>query len=95
MLYNYTAVITESDGKFYARVPDISTCVTTAKSFDEVVTLITDALNGCLTVLEDQGIVPAAPTPPSQIEHDTDAILTVIHADTIRYRAETGSAFTT
>lgn len=89
MLYNYTAVITESNGKFYAKVPDINACITTGKSFDEVVSLITDALNGCLTVLEDQGIAPAAPTPQSQIEHSADATLTVIHADTIRYRADT------
>lgn len=89
MRYNYTAVINESGGRFYAKVPDINTCITTGKSFDEVVTFITDALNGCLTVLEDQGITPAAPTPQSKIEHDADATLTVIHADTIKYRAET------
>lgn len=89
MLYNYTAVISESNGKFYAKVPDITACITTGNTFDEVVNLITDALNGCLTVLEDQGIIPSAPTPQSQISHDVDDILTVIHADTLRYRAET------
>ncbi len=89
MIYNYTAVIHESNGKFYAKVPDIAACITTGSTFDEVIILITDALNGCLCVLEDQGIMPSAPTPQSQIVHDAEDILTVIHADTIRYRAQT------
>ena len=84
MKYNYTAVIAESNGKFYAKVPDINACITTGKSFDEVVSLITDALNGCLTVLEDQGIVPPVPTPQSRIHHDPADILAPIHADTSR-----------
>ena len=84
MKYNYTAVITESNGKFYAKVPGINTCITTGKSFDEVVSLITDALNGCLAVLEDQDIVPPIPTPQSRIQHDPTDILVTIHADTSR-----------
>ena len=84
MKYNYTAVITESNSKFYAKIPDINTCITTGKSFDEVVSLITDALNSCLTVLEDQCIVPPVPTPQSRIPHDPADILVPIHADTSR-----------
>ena len=45
MLYNYTAVITESDGTFYASVPDIDGCITTAKSLSEAITLITNSPN--------------------------------------------------
>lgn len=51
MLYTYTAVISESDGTFYAKVPDVSGCITTASSLSEAIKLITDALNLCLVEL--------------------------------------------
>ena len=89
MLYNYTAVITESHGTFYASVPDIDGCITTAKSLSEAITLITDALNLCLIVLEDENIQPTAPTPQSNIPHEKPDILTIIQADTIKYRSMT------
>ena len=56
MLYAYTAVITESDGIFYAKVPDIDGCITTGNSLPEAISLITDALNLCLVGLEDEDI---------------------------------------
>lgn len=87
MLYTYTAVITECDGTFYAKVPDVPGCITTAKSLAEAINLITDALCGCLTVLEDEKITPAEPTPQSLIEHNQDDLLTVIQADTLKYRS--------
>lgn len=89
MLYAYTAVISESDGTFYAKVPDIDGCITTAKSLPEAITLITDALNLCLVVLEDENLQPAAPTSQADIPHDPSDILTIIQADTIKYRSLT------
>ena len=91
MLYTYTAVITESDGTFYAKVPDIDGCITTAKSLSEAITLITDALNLCLVVLEDENVQPAPPTPQADIPHAPSDILTIIQADTIKYRSLTDS----
>ena len=89
MLYTYTAVITESDGTFYAKVPDISGCITTASSLSEAISLITDALNLSLVVLEDEDIEPPQPTPQREIIHGDNDILTVIQADTIQYRSAT------
>lgn len=86
MIYTYTAIITENDGTFYAKVPDVPGCVTTADSLSEAISLITDALCGCLVVLEDEGIVPAAPTPQPLIAHDANVVLTLVQADTINYR---------
>lgn len=91
MLYIYTAVITESNGTFYAKVPDIDGCITTAKSLSEAIALITDALNLCLVVLEDENIPPAPPTPQADIPHATSDMLTIIQADTIKYRSLTDS----
>lgn len=89
MLYTYTAVITESNGTFYAKVPDISGCITTAGSLSEAISLITDALNLSLVVLEDEDIEPPQPTPQPEIVHGDNDILTVIQADTIQYRSAT------
>ena len=54
MQYTYTAVITEKDGTFYAKVPDVDGCITTASTLAEAIALITDALNLCLVGLEDE-----------------------------------------
>jgi antitoxin HicB len=91
MLYTYTAVISESDGTFYAKVPDINGCITTATSLPEAIELITDALNLALVVLEDEGIPPKVPTPQADIPHEVHDILTIIQADTIKYRSLTDS----
>ena len=89
MLYTYTAVISEDAGTFYAKVPDISGCITTGSSLSEAISLITDALNLCLVGLEDENIQPAVPTPQADIPHSPSDILTIIQADTIKYRSQT------
>lgn len=89
MLYTYTAVITRADNIYYAKVPDVPGCITTASSLSEAIDLITDALCGCLVVLEDEGVSPVAPTPQNDIEHDAGSVLTIIRADTIKYRSMT------
>lgn len=91
MLYTYTAVISESDGTFYAKVPDINGCITTATSLPKAIEFITDALNLALVVLEDEGIQPQVPTSQADIPHNTHDILTIIQADTIKYRSLTDS----
>ena len=83
MQYTYTAVITEKDGTFYAKVPDVDGCIT------EAIALITDALNLCLVGLEDEEITPNEATPQSEIPHLPTDILTIIQADTIKYRSMT------
>lgn len=89
MLYTYTAVISKQDGVFYAKVPDIDGCITTGKTLSEAIDLITDALNLCLVVLEDEDITPHTPTPQMDIERTPCDILTIIQADTIQYRSKT------
>ena len=86
MQYFYTAVISQKDRTFYAKVPDIDSCITTGKSLQETVLLITDALNLCLTVLEDEGVVHKRPTPKIDFPHLTTDILVSIQADTDEYR---------
>ena len=47
---------------------------------------MTDALNLCLTVLEDEGIAPKQPTLQMNISHLATGILVSIQADTDEYR---------
>lgn len=89
MQYTYNAVITEKDGTFYAKVPDVDGCITTAPTLTEAIALITDALNLCLVGLEDEEITPNEPTPQAEIPHLPTDILTIIQADTIKYRSMT------
>lgn len=89
MRYTYTAVISEVDGTFYAKVPDIDGCITTASSLSDAIALISDALNLCLVGLEDEGITPNPPTPQAIIPHTQEDVLTIIQADTIKYRSLT------
>lgn len=89
MLYTYTAVITESDGTFYAKIPDIDGCITTGSSLSEAIELITDALSLCLVVLEDENIQPNPASVQVDLRHNPDDILTIIQVDTIKYRSLT------
>lgn len=88
MKYLYFAVISESDRTFYAKVPDIDGCITTAKSVSEAIALITDALNLCLVALEDENIQPVQPTAQSNIQYGSSDILISIQADTSKYRRQ-------
>lgn len=89
MIYTYTAVIKESEGTFYARVPDVNGCITTAASLPEAIDLITDALSLSLVVMEDENLPLPSPTSQADISHDPQDILTIIQADTIKYRSLT------
>ena len=90
MKYTYTAVlIPAEDGGWFARVPDLPSCITTGRDLPETLDLIADAAAGWLTVAEDEGMPIAPPTPQQDIPHDSGAILSIITADTLSYRAET------
>ena len=86
MQYTYTTIISKKDSTFYATVPDIDSCITTGKSLQEAIFQITDALNLCLTVLEDEGVAPKQSTLQTNLPHLATDILVSIQADTDEYR---------
>lgn len=86
MQYTYTTIIQRKDSTFYATVPDIDSCITTGKSLQEAIFQITDALNLCLTVLEDEGVAPKQSTLQTNLPHLATDILVSIQADTDEYR---------
>lgn len=89
MTYTYTALIHKEDDRYFARVPDIAGCVTSGRSLEEAIDMITDALSGCLVVAEDINAPINPPTPQYDIKHSDDEICTLIRVDTIAYRAAT------
>ncbi len=89
MEYLFTAVISEKNKTFYAKVPDIDGCITTAATLSKAIDLISDALSLCLVVSEDEKLDIPAPSRQADILHNKNDILTVIKVDTIKYRSLT------
>ena len=90
MRYMYTAVFsTAEDGTVYARVPDLPGCITTGRSLEDAIEEITDAASGWLVVAEDEGLEIHPATPQRAVPHEAEDILSLIHVDTIDYRAQT------
>lgn len=89
MTYIYTAIIHEEGGTFYASVPDILGCITTGSSLPDTIDQITDALSGCLCVMEDNDDPIAPPSEQHDVPHEPDDICTLVRVDTIAYRAAT------
>ena len=90
MKYAYTVVITpnEDGTKFYARVPDLPSCITSGTSVLDAIDMATDAAGGWLCISEDNGdpVIPASAQ--HDIPHTENDILSIISIDTIKYRAE-------
>ena len=91
MKYIYTALFTpfEDSSGYYARVPDLPGCITTGNSLADAIDQITDAMSAWLVVAEDEGDEIAPPTPQEELSAESDAIFSLISADTIEYRART------
>lgn len=91
MKYIYTAVFTPSEdgSKFYARIPDLPSCITTGRSLQDAITQISDAAAGWLVVAEDEGLDISEPSAQQDIAHEKGDILSLISVDTLAYRAQT------
>ena len=89
MKYSYTALFTpiEDGSGYYCRVPDLPGCITTGKSIDDAIDMITDAASIWLVGAEDDGDEIPAPTPQDHIERAPGSVLSVIRIDTLQYRA--------
>ncbi len=89
MKYTYTAVFTEKNGKVYARVPDLAGCVTTGKNLSDAIEQMSDAMSAWLCVAEDENMQIPKATPQMDIVYDKGDELSLINADTLKYRAKT------
>ncbi len=91
MRYAYTAVITEESDSYYVRFPDLDGCITTGRDLSDAISQATDALSAWLCVAEDELMSIPEPTTQDEIERKAGDILSVISADTLKYRAATDS----
>ncbi|MBR4528773.1 MAG: type II toxin-antitoxin system HicB family antitoxin [Lachnospiraceae bacterium] len=91
MKYTYTATFVPNDdqSKYYCRVPDLPGCITTGRTIDEAIEMITDAASGWLVVAEDEGDEIPAATPQHLIEIPEQGFYSIIRVDTLAYRAAT------
>lgn len=89
MKYIYTALISQDNGGFVARVPDIPACITTGQTLSDVIAQITDAAAGCLVVAEDEGLSIAQARSQDDLPREPGDICTLIQIDTLAYRAAT------
>ena len=85
--YVFPAVlIPESSGMYSVIFPDIEGCCTQGDDFAEAVYMAGDALALMLTNLEDDGDPIPSPSPVDKVSHRTGEIVTLVYADTVRYR---------
>ena len=89
MKYTYTAVFTNKNGKIYARVPDLDGCITTGSDLADAIEQIEDAMAAWLCVAEDEHLPIPPSTPQYAIQHGANENISLIKADTYKYRAAT------
>lgn len=78
-------------GKFRARVPDLEGCATSGESLPDAIDQISDAMAAWLCVAEDEGVAIPRPSRQEKIAHKKTDALSLVSADTIKYRARTDS----
>jgi predicted RNase H-like HicB family nuclease len=89
MKYVFPAILTPCEEEYqgyYVNFPDIPNCFTDGNDLANAVYMAEDALNGMLMSMEDRKDPIPTPTPINEIEHTPEQIVTLIYADTIRYR---------
>lgn len=87
MKYIYTACFEVTDSKVYARVPDLSGCITTGKDLSDAIEQLTDAASIWLVDAEDDDATIPDPTPQDKFAHNGNVVFSLIQIDTIAYRA--------
>ena len=91
MKYTFTAVFHEENGKVYAKVPDLEGCITTGKDFSDAIDQMADAMAAWLCTAEDEDVDIPLQAPQNCIIHGDMDVLSLIKADTIKYRVQTST----
>ena len=90
MKYIYTAVITnEKPGYYFVRVPDLKGCISSGKTIEDAIDMITDAASLWLVAAEDEGLTIPKPSPQDDVKKTEDELYTLVRIDTISYRSMT------
>ena len=88
MKYTYTAVFDpiEDGSGYYCRMPDLEGCITTGKSIDDAIDMITDAASLWLVCAEDENSPIPEPSPQDQLHCEPGGFISMIKIDTLKYR---------
>ena len=87
MKYIYPALFSpESDGGYSVSFPDIEGCFTCGDTLQDSIEMAQDALNLMLVELEDSHLPIQSPSSINNIKIKNDEFLTLIQADTMKYR---------
>lgn len=89
MKYTYTAVFTNKNGKIYARIPDLNGCITTGSDLVDAIEQMEDTMSAWLCVAEDEHLPIPPSTPQYAIQHGANENISLIKADTYKYRTLT------
>lgn len=90
MHYIYSAAFTlEESGKYYARIPDLPGCISSGKTLEEAIEMISDAASLYLVSAEDRGEAIPEPSPQSALHAEENQIFSLVQIDTLAYRAAT------
>ena len=89
MKYTYTAIFTNKNGKIYARVPDLDGCITTGSDLVDAIEQMEDAMAAWLCVAEHEHLPIPPSTPQHIIQYGENENISLIKADTYKYRAAT------
>ena len=94
MKATYIAELTKTNDQtaYIATVLDVPFCTTTAPTFAGAVEMITDALHGCLCVLEDEKEPLQKPT--ETFTPKEGVLYALVEVDTLKYRAMTDTKAT-
>ncbi|MEG0074328.1 MAG: type II toxin-antitoxin system HicB family antitoxin [Anaerovoracaceae bacterium] len=86
MLFVYPAVFHKEDGSFWVDFPDLPGCQTYGDTLNETIESAQEALSGyVLTLLEENTNLPA-PSDINNIDHDSNAFVSLILSDIDQYK---------
>lgn len=85
----FFAYLFPEEGGFRVVVPDVPGCATSGSDLADALEMASDALHGCLCVLEDEKQPLPVPTSPEAAHCPHGAFSTLIPVDTEAYRVAT------
>lgn len=90
MLYVYPAVLKPEDGGYSVSFPDVPGAITCADDLVSALENAREVLSMMAVQMEDTGEKFSKPTEMNEVQRDENDIVTLVLADTMAYRKQTG-----
>lgn len=89
MMAIYPAIFHKEENAYWVEFPDLVGCQTHGSNLEEVMELSQEALGLYIISLEEDGIIPNAPSDIKYISTDSDSFASLIYTDVNKYRRNT------